>query len=182
MTHSNLRTDLARDLRDESGMALLIAVIVLLLMSALALSSLQHAGDESMGSGSSRRKDATLYAAESGQSWVRLTLENFYLSGAIWSSDITLYNPSMVQDAFGNPIEVSTGKPVNGDLPTTPAAVKPAPTAKPQTKLGNDIRTGGHNSGLGKATAWQSDVTSRDAGNGLVHVQVQYSVTEPGGY
>src|SRR5262249_20266639 len=88
MTHSNRRLDLAHELRDESGMALLIAVIVLLLMSALALSALQHAGDESQGSGSARRKDATLYAAESGRSWVRLTLENFYLSGAIWSSDI----------------------------------------------------------------------------------------------
>ena len=48
-------------------MALLIAVILLLLMSALGLAALQHSGDESAGGGRSRRKDATLYAAEAGQ-------------------------------------------------------------------------------------------------------------------
>jgi hypothetical protein len=182
MTHSRERHGLGRALHDDSGMALLIAVIVLLLMSALALSALQHAGDEAVGSGSSRRKDATLYAAESGQAWVRIALENFALSGSVTDPNISMYDPAFVKDAFGNPIEVSTGKPENGGLPATPTPVAPVKDAKPQLKLGNLINQGGRNSGNGTALAWQSDITTRDAGNGMAHVLVQYAVPDTFNY
>jgi hypothetical protein len=182
MTHSCDDQTLARALRDESGMALLISVIVLLLMSALALSALQHAGDEAVGSGSSRRKDASLYAAESGRAKVKLMLFDYFLSGFTTIPNISFYDPAMVSDAYGNPIEVSTGKPQAGDLPAAPAQVLPAPGAKPKTRRGNDMRIGGHNSANGKAIAWQGDITTRDVAKGLAHVQFQYSVSEGTGY
>jgi Tfp pilus assembly protein PilX len=181
MTHRSRNQRLVHGLRDESGMALLISVIVLLLMSALALSALQHAGDEAVGSGSSRRKDATLYAAESGSSKVKLQLLDMYLSGMTSTATIQFYDPAMVKDAYGNAIEVSTGKPENGGLPATPGAVAPAAGVKAHTRLGNDKRLGGHNT-AGNATAWQADLTSRDITNSLAHLQIQYSVSEPGGY
>jgi len=177
MTHSIEDRSFARDLRDESGMALLIAVIVLLLMSALALSSLEHAGSEAMGSGSARRKDATLYAAESGQAIMRKRLEDFSISQSVSTKPISYYNASAVTDGLGNPIEVSTGKPENGGLPAAPVALGPVAGSKAKARKGDDMRIGGHNS-TGGAMPWQSDVTARDAGNGLVHVQIQYAVDE----
>ncbi|HTO07446.1 MAG TPA: PilX N-terminal domain-containing pilus assembly protein [Myxococcota bacterium] len=183
MTHTKNQR-LTRALRDESGMALLISVIVLLLMSALALSALQRAGDEAIGSGGSRRKDASLYAAESGLAKIKVGLFDLYLSGftSVDATRLQFYDPAMVTDAYGNPIEVSTGKPENGGLPATPAKVEPAAGATPKTRKGNDLRIGGHNSTNGKAMAYPADVTTRDAANSIGHIQIQYSVSEGGGY
>ena len=52
------------DPRAEHGVALLISVIVLILLSAIGLAALQHAKDESVGGGRSRHHTKTLHAAD----------------------------------------------------------------------------------------------------------------------
>src|SRR6516164_3553282 len=85
---------LTRSARAEDGMALLIAVVVLLLMSALGLAALQHAGDEASGSGQARRKDATLYAADSGIKMIQVSLLNNVATSS--ANPVTLDQPTLI--------------------------------------------------------------------------------------
>ena len=55
-----------RTLRDESGMALLVAVMLLLLISAIGVSAIEHSGSASQTVGHSRRNTTTFYAADAG--------------------------------------------------------------------------------------------------------------------
>ena len=50
--------------KSEAGVALILTVLMLLLVSALGLSALQHAGDEQTVAASSRRKLSLVYAAD----------------------------------------------------------------------------------------------------------------------
>jgi len=158
-------------------MALLIAVIVLLMMSALAVNALQHAGDEAVGSGSSRRKDATLYAAESGMAMMRLRLFDWMFDPQ--KKPIEFYDPALVKDSFGNPIEVIGAPPDNGGLAAMPAKIEPASNAKKKSGDGNDMRQG-HPSSMTFVTI-RPDITAKDITNGLVHIQTQFKVPEDPG-
>ncbi len=51
-------------LKDEKGIALLISVILMLLISAIGIAALQHAREESSGSGRSRHHTKNLHAAD----------------------------------------------------------------------------------------------------------------------
>src|SRR5215468_7643072 len=104
MTHTDIETRLTSSARDERGMALLIAVVLLLLMSALGIAALQHSGDESQGGGRARRKDSTLYAAEAGQALAQSRLFDSW--DAMASSEFSIDEPALVNDSFGNPIAV----------------------------------------------------------------------------
>jgi hypothetical protein len=53
-------------MRDESGMALLVTLLLLLLMSAIAVAAIEHSGEESALGGRSRRSLRTLHAADGG--------------------------------------------------------------------------------------------------------------------
>ena len=175
MTHSEHETRTARGLRDESGMALLIAVILLLLMSALGLAALQHSGDESAGSGRSRRKDATLYAAEAGQSMAQGRM--FAQWDAMAATDIFVDEPAMVTDAFGNPIAVRSGVPGPAGLPATPAPISDSDNGMKSASKPKDgfmVNIGNANSRTFKAR--RVDIVAQDSGNGLVHLLAQYSV------
>ncbi len=59
MTHRPVR-------RDEAGMALLIAVLMLLMISAIGVAAIDHSGDESESAGHERRTATTFYAADAG--------------------------------------------------------------------------------------------------------------------
>ena len=80
-------------------------------MSALGITALQHAQDEASASGRSRRKDATLYAGEAGLAMVQSNLLTNY-NGATMPS-FTIDEPALVNDGFGNPIAVRSGRPEN---------------------------------------------------------------------
>lgn len=174
MTHDSRLT---RAVRDESGMALLIAVIVLLLMSALGLSALQHAGSEATGSGTSRRKDATLYAAESGLTMLQVRLLNNYW-GSATMAPVTLDESTLVEDGHGNPIHVVSGAPVNGTIPS-PAANVGASDGKTEHANGYMLNIG--NQGSQTFRPVRADVTALDVANGMVHLQSQYRVHEGSG-
>jgi hypothetical protein len=181
MTHSNSKKCNRADLRDESGMALLIAVILLLLMSALGLAALQHSGDESADGGRSRRKDSTLYAAEAGQAKAQQLLyesREALGGGADWTVD----DAAMVTDAFGNPIAVRMGVPGPSGLPSSPMMISQfAPkTGVKGTKQDNgmQLNKGGYGAASFPRKPWRVEITAQDVGNGLVHLQAQYAVLD----
>jgi hypothetical protein len=156
-------------------MALLIAVVLLLLMSALGLAALQHSSDESAGGGRSRRKDATLYAAEAGQAMAQGRM--FAQWDALSAADIFVDEPAMVTDAFGNPIAVRSGIPGPAGLPATPAKIDDTMNgiksgSKP--KDGFMVNIGSPNSRTFRSR--RVDIVAQDSGNGLVHLLAQYSV------
>lgn len=176
ITHSQRSVQNRSGLRDESGMALLIAVILLLLMSALGLAALQHSGDESSGSGRSRRKDATLYAAEAGQALAQKYL--FDSLDSFGGTDFTIDYPAMVTDAYGNPIAVRSGPPGPSGLPDTPRKLDDTKVGIKGGKQDNGMMLNTNGPNTWKRRATRIDVTAQDVGNGLVHLQAQYSVME----
>jgi len=177
MTHTNSLERRTRAAKAEDGMALLIAVIVLLLMSALGLAALQHASDEASGSGRSRRKDATLYAADSGLKLLQVRLlTNFVASPNM--TPVSLDEPTLIKDGYGNSIAIRSGSPENGGLPAAPAAV--GPSAGPsQHAEGYMINTGGQGTQSFKPA--RADVTALDVANGMVHLQAQFTVLDVSG-
>ena len=174
MTHTNIRQRVTESARDERGMALLIAVIVLLLMSALGLSALQHAGDEASGSGRSRRKDATLYAAESGLKLAQVKLAKSDPSNAVSVDDMAL-----ITDGNGNPIAVRSGAPQNGTLPPAAVGIACDPNNPGEHPEGNLLNIG--NPGSPVFCPVRADMTALDVGNGMVHLQAQFKVYEGSG-
>ena len=173
----NTKTRLTQGIRDERGMALLIAVVLLLLMSALGVAALQHSGDESAGSGRSRRKDSTLYAAEAGQQMVASRL--FTSWNGMSSEGFTIDEPALVSDAFGNAIAVRSGSPGPAGLPATPSKLDDkANNVKSNAPPPNGftLNIGGLNRRTFRSV--RSDIVAQDSGNGLVHLQAQYSVME----
>jgi hypothetical protein len=175
MTHSERNTRSILGLRDESGMALLIAVILLLLMSALGLAALQHSSDESAGSGRSRRKDSTLYAAEAGQAMAANIM--FANWDAMASTEFFIDEPNMVTDAFGNPIAVRSGTPGPAGLPATPAKIDDQQSGmKSNSKPKDGFMLNIGNANRRTFTTRRVDIVAADSGNGLVHLLAQYSV------
>ena len=61
-----MRPRSSNTLRDESGMALIIAVLILVVVSAIGLASIDHAGAEAQESGAARRTMITFHAADAG--------------------------------------------------------------------------------------------------------------------
>jgi len=180
MTHYSTDIALVRALRDERGMALLIAVIVLLLMSALGLAALQHAGDEASGSGSSRRKDATLYAAESGLTMLQVKLLNSYWGSAAMAP-VTLDEDTLVEDGHGNPIAVHSGAPANGTIPVAQLVPDPAAAAAAKAEHPNGYMLNIGNQGAQSFKPVRADVTALDVAQGMVHLQSQFRVHEGSG-
>ncbi|HTO69664.1 MAG TPA: hypothetical protein VMR31_07355 [Myxococcota bacterium] len=150
-------------------MALLIAVIVLLLMSALGLAALQHAGDEATDSGRSRRKDSTLYAADSGIRMVQIELLQMINNPS--QTSVSLDYPSLITDGFSNPIAMVSGAPNAGQMPVA-QPIAPDLTQPPQTDDGNALSGGGVGGPMYQPV--RADVTAEDVGNGMVHLQAQF--------
>jgi len=157
-------------------MALLIAVVVLLLMSALGLAALQHAGDEASGSGQARRKDATLYAADSGIKMIQVKLLNNVSASS--SNPVNLDEPTLIKDGFGNSIPIRSGAPQNGTIPATPEAIAADPNQPSEPPEGYMVNQGNPNTPEFRPV--RADVTALDVANGMVHLQAQFSVLDSG--
>jgi Tfp pilus assembly protein PilX len=175
MTHNHSHSRLTRATAREEGMALLIAVIVLLLMSALGLAALQHAGDEASGSGRARRKDSTLYAADSGIKIIQMKLLTTYVASPSMSA-VNLDEPTLVKDALGNPIAIKSGAPENGTLPTAAQSIAADPNVPSENQDGYMLNQGSPASQQFRPV--RADVTALDVANGMVHLQAQFSVLE----
>jgi Tfp pilus assembly protein PilX len=153
---------------DERGAALLIAVLLLLLMSALGLTALQHAQNEASASGQSRRKDATLYAGEAGLALVQSRLLSTW--GVSSAPTFTIDEPALVNDGFGNPIAVRSGRPENAAA----EAIGGGGSGLGQAPEGYLLNIG--NQGAQSFSAVRADIVATDASNGMVHLQAQYRV------
>jgi Tfp pilus assembly protein PilX len=151
---------------DERGVALLIAVVLLLMVSALGLTALQSAQDEATGSARGRRKVMTLYAADSG-----LKLVEDQLAGA--TSQYPNRNPitdsSVMEDQWGGSTAIRTGE-----------AKTPVAQAIQRVSKGNveGMQLNINSAGSFSFGVYRTGMVASDSTGGVVELQAQYSVNE----
>jgi Tfp pilus assembly protein PilX len=156
-------------LRDERGMALLIAVILLLMISAIGLTALQSAQDEASGAGRSRRKTMTLYAADAG---LKLVEDRLNVTTSQYPNTAVLEQSSFMTDQWGSSTAIRTGNSEN-------------PVAQPVLRLGR-ARSSGFALNVNAANSiaygiYRTGLVATDTGGGVVELQAQYSVSEGAG-
>ena len=157
---------------DEDGLALIIAVVVLLLLSAIGLSALQGAQSEMTAGGYSRVKTRTLYAADSGLGLVRNqlnTASGASLTGTPYPDRNPIYESSLMMGEGGLFTEIRTGTADNA----TPQAI---------ARLGS-IRKDGDQVNVNSANSfsygiYRADVSAVNPGGGSVEIQAQFIVNE----
>lgn len=163
-----MKHPIIRDLRDESGIALLIAVILMLMVSAVALSALDRARQENLGSTAGRRKVATLIAADAG---LRLVEDQLLNGGSATPNTAPLQNLSFITASNGLATTFRTGE-INSS------------TALPIMKVGGTVREGGQLNVGGSGTfsygVYRSGVVAADPGGASVQLNAQWSVLEGG--
>ena len=152
-------------------MALLIAVVLLLMITALGLTALEHAQSEASTSGRARRKDANLYAAEAGMNLILDRLAVQTATGTIDSSGFDL--PSFVQDGFGYDVHVRTGSPGN-------AAMENLNLFTPDEMVDGSGRVWALD-GPVRFEYYRPNVIAEDISGGFVHLQAQFVVLPPNG-
>ena len=108
-----MKPDLSIPEGEEEGVALILAVLLLLLLSALGIAAIHHSGEEFAVSGSSRRSSFTFYAADSG---IQLTIAR-----------VSLFPPQL------NPF---TANFADGTIVQTGRRTAPAPEPIEKTNIG----------------------------------------------
>ena len=157
---------------DEDGIALIIAVVVLLLLSAIGLAALQGAQSELTAGGYSRLKTRTLYAADSGIGLVRNQLNivtGASLTGTPYPDRNPIYQGTLMVGANGLFTEIRTGTADNA----TPQAIARLGTVR---RDGDQVNVNSANSfsyGI-----YRADVAAVDPGGGSVELQAQFMVNE----
>ena len=157
-----------RELRGESGIALLIAVLLMLMVSAVALSALDRARSEGMGSTASRQKIATLIAADAGLRLVESQLSN----GAGISPDTSpLQDTAFIMADNGLATSFRTGEIGSA-------------AALPILKVGSTVKEGGQLNVGGAGTfsygVYRTGVVASDPGGASVQLNAQWTVLEGG--
>ena len=163
-----MRHPMIRDLRDESGIALLVAVILMLMVSAIALSALDRARQESTGAASDRRKIATLLAADGALAVV----QNRLLTGTSPFPDTSpLQDLGFLIADTGLATSMRTG-----EIGTS--------AALPILKVGGMVRAGGQLNIGGAGTfsygVYRTGIVAQDPTGGSVQLNAQFSVLEGG--
>ena len=175
-------------LRSEQGIALLITVILLLMVSAIGLTALNRAGDEESMQRNSTRKTHTLAAAEAGvnlitnrllqQQAVNQALLNQgagqgQVQGQAMQDPLApLDEQQLIQDDFGFWTPVRTGT-VDSTVP------QPLERRDAKTPDGYTLNAGD------QPWVWRiyrATVVASDQGGGNVQVQTQYRVKEDTNY
>jgi Tfp pilus assembly protein PilX len=152
--------------RDQHGVALLIAVVLLLMVSALGLTALQSAQDEATGSARGRRKTMTLYAADSG---LKLVEEQLAASTAQYPNRNAVTSSSVMEDQWGGTTSIRTGE-----------AENPVPQAIQRVSKGNveGFQLNVNSSGSFSYGIYRTGMVATDNTGGVVELQAQYSVNE----
>jgi Tfp pilus assembly protein PilX len=152
--------------RDESGIALLIAAVLLLMVSALGLTALQSAQDEATGSARGRRKTMTLYAADSG---LRLVEDQLADSTIQYPNRNPVTNSSVMEDQWGGDTAVRTGE-----------ASNPVAQAIQRVGKGNveGFQLNVNSAGSFAYGIYRTGMVATDSTGGVVELQAQYSVNE----
>ncbi len=163
-----MKHSIIRDLRDESGMALLIAVVVMLMVSAVALSALDRARSENMGANAARRKVATLIAADAA---LRL-VENQLLNSTGPSPDTApLQDTNFIVGDNGLATAFRTGEIGSA-------------AALPILKVGTTVKEGGQLNVGGAGTftygVYRAGIVATDPGGASVQLSAQWTALEGG--
>ena len=150
---------------NDAGVALIVTILLLLMISALGVAALQHAGDEATDGVSSRRKLSMVYAADSG---LALVLDK--LTGTTQFPDTSPVNePALLIDAAGFPLGARTG---NTQTSVPQAVMRVGRTTSPGSQLNvnssNTLSFG----------VYRTGVVATDSGRGSVQLQAQYLIPE----
>ncbi|MCP4007806.1 MAG: hypothetical protein GY725_26790 [bacterium] len=152
--------------RDQEGIALLIAVILLLMVSAIGLTALQSAQSESTGSGRSRAKVATLFAATAALEVVEQNLDQ---ETSLYPSTAPIDLPNFMVDQFGGSTAVRTGTTDSA----TPQAIQlvghtPGEGGQLNVNSANTLSYG----------IYRANIVATNPGGSMVELQSQYSISE----
>ncbi len=156
--------DVAR--RDEAGIALLIAVILILLLSAVGLAALQSAQGEMSAGGRTVRKLATFFAADGALNLVQDQLD---LGNSQYPDTSALVDTQFMQNRAGLYTQVRTGTGDN-DIPQEIRLVGRARREGDQLNVnaGNTFSFG----------IYRTDVVAMDPVGGRAELQAQFRVSE----
>jgi hypothetical protein len=106
------------DRKGESGIALLVAVLILLLVSAIGIAAIEHSGRELGGAGRARTTIATFHAADGGVEIATNQLARTPLSTTPFSfsvnSDYTVRSGTRSDGTPQEIIPAGTGQPPEG--------------------------------------------------------------------
>ena len=154
---------LHQKLKDEQGIALLISVILMLLISAIGIAALQHARQESSGSGRSRHHTKNLHAADGV---LQLVVQQLAEENPA-NRQLPLDFANFIQD------------PLSGFWTSAQTGTDATAPAQPIRNCGNFTRSG---DALGQfpRNIYCVDVLASDGG-GRVGLQAQYAVLDASG-
>ena len=148
--------------REESGIALLIAVVLMLMVSAIALQALNRARDEGVGSASSRRKVSTLVAADA---MLALVKNQLMTSTTQFPDTNPIDEVDFIEYANGLATSVRTGTIAN---PTAQSIVKVGQTQREGSQLNvNAPNTFSYG-------VYRTGVVATDPSGGSVQLQAQF--------
>ncbi len=147
-----------RNRRQEAGVAMILTILLLLLISGIGIAAIEHAGDESVMAGSSRRWTRTFFAADAG---IQMAI-----------SQISQDPPNLTQFNFtiGNNTAVFSGTMAGGIAPLESVGVG-APPDGYSLNLGS-----GFQSRLYKANA-----TARNGTTAAVELEAKFAKLDSGG-
>lgn len=153
--------------RNEHGIALIVTVLLLMMISAIGVAALRHAGDESAISASSRRKIAVVYAADAAMN----VLAERLLSGNPSSSQFLapMIDPSLMTNEAGLPIAVRSGT-VDSTVPQPIVRVGSAPGGGSQLNIGS--------SGTQSYGVYRTSIVAGDSGGAQTQIQAQFRIPE----
>ncbi len=152
--------------REEHGVALLVAVVLLLMVSAIGIAALQSAQDEASGAGRARRKVMTLYAADSALEVVENQLDP---GQSQYPNQSALNNNAFMQDQWDGMTSVRTGTSDN-PLPQSVEFVGQS-TASMEGQQLNVNAPGSFSNAI-----YRTGVVATDQTGGVVELQAQYRV------
>jgi len=155
-----------QSLHDQHGVALLIAVVLLLMVSALGLTALQSAQDEATGSARGRRKTMTLYAADSG---LKLVEDQLASATSQYPNRNPISNSSVTTDHWGGTTSVRTGTAET----SVPQAIQRVSKGSMEGFQLNVNASGSFSYGV-----YRTGIVATDTTGGVVELQAQYSVNE----
>ena len=177
-------------LNSEAGVALILTVMLLLLVSALGLSALQHAGNEHTVSASSRKKLSLVYAADAALNVASDQLLNSGAQYPVYQIDgIECANMGMVwyaQDVDPNTPWQGSGCGLFNDNSGQPVVVRTGTVDDPTPQIVQRVgRTSGSVQQINVNAAgtisygiYRVGVVAHEAGGGRAQVQAQITIAE----
>jgi hypothetical protein len=157
---------------NESGIALVLTITMLLLFSMFALSSLNRVQDENLNSGASRRYVTNISAADAG---VKIALAQLSSSSGGLSVNTQPINlPDFESNALGRVTSIRSGV-LGTSTPQPIQFIKFVADASG----GGQLNLGSGQGGGGQLAIYRVNIVATDAGGGSAQVQAQLAVTAP---